>query len=238
MTKEEATQAAAEKLHELLWRAQQQKQPTLLLVSGGSALAMLDLVETSVFGEYLTTGVLDERYSEDPNVNNFVQFMKSQLFVESLAVGAHYIDTRLHANESIEQLASRFETELKNWRAQNPNGTIIITQGMGPDGHTSGIMPYPEDPKLFSELFEQPEKWVIGYNAGIKNQYPLRVSTTITFLKEVDQTILFVCGEDKQIALSKLNNENVTLAEIPAAVVKQMKKVWFFTDLTSSFKTA
>ncbi len=237
MTKEEGILAAAEKLHQLLWSAQQAKTPVLLLVSGGSALEILNHIEASVIDASLTLGVLDERFSQDPAINNFAQFMTTKLYADAAASGSSFIDTRLQWNEPIEKLAERFEATLKNWRAQNPSGKIFITQGMGADGHTAGIMPFPENPQLFGELFDQPEKWIAHYDAGNKNQFPLRVTTTLSFLKTVDASIFFVFGEDKKTAMDQVNSQSVTLATTPAGIVRQIRTIYVFTDLTTSFQT-
>lgn len=203
----------------------------LLLVSGGSAFKILDDVDILGLGSLVTIGVLDERYSTDSQVNNYQQLMRTSLFEKAGVSGCDFIDTRVEKDETQEGLGVRFEKKIRMWKEVNPTGQIVITQGMGPDGHTSGILPFPENPKRFEELFMDPEKWVSTYDADTKSPYPLRVTTTLPFLRRVDKSFLFVCGEEKRIALSLALAENGSLPQIPARVIHEMSSVSIFTDI-------
>src|SRR4051812_45524273 len=76
--KAEAIAAAGEELNRLL--ASYKTVPVLLLLSGGSALFMLDYVSKNNTGEFLTISMLDERFSEDKEVNNFLQMQKMDFY--------------------------------------------------------------------------------------------------------------------------------------------------------------
>jgi 6-phosphogluconolactonase/glucosamine-6-phosphate isomerase/deaminase len=90
-------------------------------------------------------------------------------------------------------------------------------------------MPFPENPTLFQRLFES-DSWVVGYEAGNKNEYPQRVTTTITFLKNiVDTSIVYATGENKKQAIKKIMG-GALIAETPGRVINTMKDVMFFTD--------
>ncbi len=228
------TLLAVEKLDRALQAAVEQKQAVLLLVSGGSALKLLDHLNLDpiiLLASKLTIGVLDERYSSDPTINNFAQLIQTKLFAATIDTGAIFIDTRLEAGETASGLANRFEATLKAWTKAHPHGRIIITQGMGPDGHTAGIMPFPENPALFEELFNHSNKWVVTYDAGSKNPYPMRITTTCSFLRQVSLSIFYVTGVEKQAALSQVYSASGTLAETPARIVKEMKHVELCSDL-------
>lgn len=204
----------------------------LLLCSGGSAFELLREIPKESLGPHVTLGVLDERYSTDGAVNNFSQLQKTEFYTIAVDAGAHTIDTRPQEKETIEHLAQRFEKELRFWRTNNPDGIVIATMGIGPDGHTAGIMPFPEDPEQFRKYFENPDVWVCGYDAGEKNQYPLRVTTTIPFLKEIDHSIAYCTGENKREAVTRVLTDEGTYAETPARVIRDIKNVTLFTDCT------
>ena len=140
---------------------------------------------------------------------------------------------------------------LKNWRAENPSGLIIATLGMGLDGHTAGILPYPESADEFHRLFES-EAWVCAYNAGNKNPHKERITATLTFLKMVDVAFAFVSGADKKQKLDevisasappplKLRRASKATAdlrkkqgkahELPALAWNEIKDVKIFTDI-------
>lgn len=209
-TKEEARNRAREILNTLLSDTQ---EPTLLLCSGGSSL---ELVDGLALKNYITVSTLDERYSIDSSINNFSQLMNH-------VKAPKFIDTRIKAGESFEEFTERFERELREWKEKNPNGRVVITQGMGQDGHTAGIMPH--------TVCDDEEKWVIGYDAKEKNEYPLRVTTTFTFLRLVDYSIAYITGEKKKEALLRLLAEEGTLEETPARIMREMKNVKIFTDI-------
>ena len=109
---------------------------------------------------------------------------------------------------------------------------MVITQGIGEDGHTAGIMPYPENSALFKSLFDDPEKWVVGYDAEGRNEHPLRVTVTLSFLREVvDHSIVYAVGDGKKEALRQVLAETGTLWQTPARIIHEMRNVMLFTDL-------
>lgn len=207
-------------------------QPILFMTSGGSAFDLLEGIDSRFLGNNITISVLDERYSQDPYINNFVQLTKTNFYKRAKEKKCSFIDTRIIDNENLEQSSERFERYLLNWKSDNPEGYVFITQGIGTDGHTAGIMPFPENVTLFQELFEDATQWVAGYDADKKNEYSLRVTTTITFLKEiVNESIVYVIGENKKQILKKiLQDSGVSgeLAEIPGRVINEMKRVTLF----------
>ena len=202
------------------------EKPVLFLSSGGSALKMLDY--DLPVPKNLTLSVLDERWSADPKVNNFLQFEETKFFKKALISGAKIIRTVPLQGENLTQTAERFEQELKSWRKAYQNGVIIVTMGIGEDGHTAGIFPMPEAPMKFKELFLG-ERWVVGYDVGSKNQYPLRVTVTYTFLRMIDAGVLLATGKTKKDLLSRTEG-NVELSLLPVAIIKNMKIVKIFVD--------
>lgn len=204
----------------------------LLLFSGGSPLEVAKALHEDVFGPAVTVGVSDERYSTDPRVNNFAQITGMPWYRGASTKGMHYIDTRPLPKESLEEAAMRFDGALKKWREDHAQGKIIITQGIGLDGHTAGMMPYPENPEFFSQTFVNTDRWSVGYDAGRKNKYPLRITTTVPLLLQVDVSIVFVCGEDKQLSASRVFNEVHDIAEVPGQILHQMRSVAVYTDRT------
>jgi len=205
--------------------------PILFLLSGGSALEIIDRIDFSVLGSHITIAPLDERYDKDEDVNNFSQIIDTEFTIAARKEGVDFIDTRVFENDTHEYHAMRFASLLKKWRDSNPDGIILITQGIGPDGHTSGVMPFPENEEFFDREFDTKDKDVAYYDAKDKNKYRLRTTTTLSFLRDkVDLSIVFACGEDKLSALKKVSDEEGSLFETPARVVKEMKRVVIFTD--------
>lgn len=220
-------------------------KPILLLLSGGSALKILDAIVAlpefesakELLSPRLTVGMLDERFDRDPKVNNFSQFMQSGLYKECESAKTPFIDTRVMTDESQVDYAARWNLIVTKWIQNNPDGEIVITQGIGPDGHTSGILPFPENPQLFEKLFNSSDRHIAGYDGAGKNQYPLRVTATFPLLKKVSHSILFACGGDKITALTNALDihSDKSFAEVPARIIQEMKEVQMFTDADVSF---
>ena len=227
-SKNEAVSLATSKLQQLIDDKVTAGESILLLLSGGSAWALLEKLSTDKFSDRITIGVLDERYSNDEKINNFSQLAQSNFYKNTKTAGANFVDTRVVEGESQSDLAVRFESALKKWRTENPDGKIIITQGIGVDGHTSGIMPFPENPAHFKALFDSENKWVVAYDATGKNDNPLRVTTTLSFLRQVDESVLFVSGEDKKSAVARVFDSNESISAVPARIIFEMKRVCGF----------
>ena len=209
----------------------QSQQAFLFLVSGGSSLALLEHINPSFFGPHSTVCVLDERYSDDPNVNNMRQLEISTFFDAVQLNGTHFINTKTNPDESIDSVCARFEHGLRTWVA-NTNGTIIAVAGIGQDAHTAGIMPYPEDRRFFEETFNNNNHWVSSYDTGSKNKFRMRITTTIPFLRLIDHPVIYVQGEDKRNALDKMLSEQGTLYESPCRIWREIRNAHLYTDIT------
>ena len=162
-TREEARASAISEFEALVKGAQ--GSPLLLLFSGGSALELLGgFREDLLQGYEPTIGVLDERYSKDPGASNFAQLATSRFYQAAKMQGVHSLDTRAYEGLNFRDIGERFAQALKEWKQKNTSGKVIITQGIGEDGHTAGIMPYPLHKERFSKLFENADKWVVAYD--------------------------------------------------------------------------
>lgn len=230
---EETRERAAEALRSFLNNAKNRQQPLLLLLSGGSAFSFLEHVPQELFGPHVTVGMLDERFNVGENISNFAQFKETPFYAAVRAAGASCIDTRAKDKETIEDFGDRFEQALRSWVEAHRNGVVVATMGIGVDGHTAGIMPFPENLALLQELFEDEQRWVVGYNAGNKNLYPLRVTVAFPFLRaRVDHAVVYVVGEEKRNAFKKMAAERGILSETPARVIREMKDIQLFTDIS------
>lgn len=226
---EKISKSAGESLTKIL--AGHAHLPVLLLLSGGSALDILKSVDVPADTSNITVSVLDERFSFDPRINNFLQLLVTEFYPRLLSNGARTINTSPLQNETQEQLTARFDATLKNWEKEHPTGVVIATQGIGLDGHTAGIVPMPENASRFAELFENKNEWAIGYSAE-NNPHPLRVTTTFPFLRDIiDMSVMHVKGEDKRAALKAALTPDALLNQTPAAIIQQMKNVQLFTDI-------
>jgi len=216
-----AARQVADDISRYLSDAKKGGRKVLFLSSGGSSLAILDFIADDILGDYLTIGVLDERYDREEKNNNFVQLSRTDFYGKALKSGCAFIDTGVRPGQTQKALADYFEGKLREWRKNNPDGVIIATIGIGPDGHTSGIMPFPEDEKRFDALFNG-ERWVVAYDATGKTPYPERVTTTNTFLKLINRAFVFATGREKAEAFRRMQ-EDRPVSEVPAAILKELR---------------
>jgi 6-phosphogluconolactonase/glucosamine-6-phosphate isomerase/deaminase len=224
---EEAAKAIDQKLSAL------NTAPLLLLISGGSALSLLDHIDTSLLNQNVTVSVFDDRFTSDPKQNNFFLLFNTDFYSKALMQGASNIDTSVYSELTLEQFGQDFENQLKQWRKENPDGKVVATMGIGPDGHTGGMMPYPEDPAKFKKLFEA-ERWAVGYNSGTaKNPFPERITVTMSFIRKyLDYAAVYVSGENKRPSLLKMLAPTGELAASPCRIIREIPEADIFTDVS------
>jgi 6-phosphogluconolactonase/glucosamine-6-phosphate isomerase/deaminase len=209
--------------------------PILLLLSGGSSTKPLEHALVPKSCEHITLGLLDERYGVPASDLNIASIQSTHFYTQAFAHGARLLMTSPISNYTLERAGVEFDTALKSWKQENPTGVIIATQGMGSDGHTSGILPFTEDEVFFNSLFDNSEKWAIGYTAEGELHFPKRITTTLPFLRDmIDISVVHVIGEGKRPGLEPALIPHQPLFKTPAAVVQQMKNVTIFTDLLLS----
>lgn len=198
-----------------------ENKPLLLLLSGGSAVSLLEYADLSKSLGNITVSVLDERFTKDEKGRNFIQ-IKNVLQEAPVQFFQPFPETA----ESVEEAARFFEAGLRNWRSIHPDGVIVATMGIGPDGHTAGMFPE-EEAELFRRMFVDTDSWVVGYTAPT-NTYPERVTVTAAFLLgEVSDVIVYLQGKADIVA--KLD-EDIPLHAMPSAIIKRIAKATVMTD--------
>lgn len=205
-----------------------ERKDVLFLSSGGSSLLALDRIDPEVIGPYLTIGIFDERYDPSNKTSNYAQLRKTEFYKRAVRHGCRLIDTTTKPDTSMEELAEFYEQELRHWRHTHPRGAIMATMGIAANGHTAGIMPFPEDPSYFKKLFEG-ERWIVAYDVGDKDQFQLRVTTTFTFLRMVDIVGIFITGENKSEMFRALMSGD-DCAELPGRIIKTLPRGAVYTD--------
>lgn len=202
---------------------------TLLLLSGGSALRVLDYVDDEVLSDKLTCGMVDERNSSDPSINNYLAVADTVFMKRSIERGVRWIVSVPSGGDLPEVLAQSME---KAWRSsvENLRETIVVSLlGMGPDTHTAGIFPAEEN--TFNDRFRSGE-WVTGYTTDSPVVSPERITATPTFLIDVvDFAYVFVSGDEKRSALHKVMESQADIHICPARIFHAIKKCEIATDI-------
>jgi 6-phosphogluconolactonase/glucosamine-6-phosphate isomerase/deaminase len=205
------------------------KYPVLLMLSGGSSLNLLSDFDETIFGPNLTVTVLDERYSDDPQINNWLQIKNTQFYAKAKVSGVNFIETVPKAQESLDKFALRWEKDLRKWVNLHPKRTIVATIGIGTDGHVAGMSPFPNEADRFID-FLFTSSWVKGYTGNLIP--PERITVTAKFMEDkIDTGLVYVVGETKTDALEKIVANQGRMAETPARILREMKQVEVFTDI-------
>lgn len=205
-------------------------RPLLLLLSGGSSFNFLQYVPAEIFDSSVTFGMLDDRYSMDPSVNSAMMLKTTEFCRAAEERGATLLDSSVFPDESLADYANRYEVGIINWITTHPEGLIRATVGIGPDGHTSGVLPFPENPQLFQTLFES--DWlVVGYDVGNKNPHRYRLTSTFTLMRKFDAVLTYMSGEEKKDALERVLAEKGNLPETPGRIIRELNNVTIFTDI-------
>ena len=127
-------------------------------------------------------------------------------------------------------MAKRFEGDLKDWRMSHPDGIMIALLGIGRDGHIAGMIGNPDDKRSFQFMFEDDSAWVVGHDAGNRNPYPLRVTTTMPFLRKLDTAIVYAVGEAKNYALTAVLAPTGELYRTPGRIIQELAHCLLYTD--------
>jgi 6-phosphogluconolactonase len=185
----------------------------LWLLSGGSAIKVA--VDTSALLDgqdfsKLVVSLMDERFVPVGHPDSNWQ----QLGVAGLKLPGATLHPVL-AGTSQKETASAFAVFLEEQFAGTQYHLGVL--GIGPDGHTSGILPHSE------AVTAQ------GLICAYQGPDYQRITTTAKALKQLNEAVLYVAGETKWPVLDRLETE-LPVADQPAQLLKTMPKTTIFTD--------
>lgn len=212
-----APDAPAKYLADLISAQLRDGRRVLWLMSGGSAVAVA--VEAArLLGAQdlarLTVSLIDERYGVVGHVNsNWTQL---------LAAGFDLPVATLHpvlTGAGQEATAADYEAFLYEQFGGAADYCVGLL-GIGPDGHTSGILPH--SPAVTATGL------VCAYDGGGYQ----RITTTPVALDKLSEAVVYAVGEAKWPQLDRLETD-LPLAEQPAQALKKLAKTTIFTDRPS-----
>jgi 6-phosphogluconolactonase/glucosamine-6-phosphate isomerase/deaminase len=222
---------AGKRINELLDVAHTSRAPVLLLVSGGSALNVLEYIDAGYFDNTITITLADERFVLDGEGSNTTALKKNSWFLKVWEQGAGFINPQPLEAQLMEETVSWYNDAIKMWIEDFPQGKIIALLGMGEDGHVAGVLPMPDNKEEFESLFLKTDEPVVGYeHTTTKNLYKKRMTVTLKFLQDiVADIVVYEVGESKCKRLQHLKKEYAPHIE-PADILLQRESVDVFTD--------
>lgn len=210
-------QEGAAPLHDRLMEELQAGKKVLWLVPGGSNIPLSVGVMRDIPDDLtanLTLYLTDERYGDVDHPDSNAKQLRDAGFDPKDARQVFVLSKDLSLEETCEQYA------LSVSAAFEAADIVIAQMGMGADGHICGVLP--GTPGVESD------KLVVGY---VTESYT-RISLTLKALREhVDAGYVFVFGEEKRDALSNLLTKNLSLAEQPSQILKQIPEAYVYNDL-------
>lgn len=202
------------------------KGPVLFLISGGSALGVLDFIDASAYCTGVTVSMGDERVTRDKKYNNFLQFKNTEAYIRMKVAHAEVIETIPEPSESLLEFAERYNRKIAEWFDRNlgekKRGHVLALLGIGEDGHTSGIMT--DLPKSVRNRLTAAEHYVVGYQTDHGGAYPRRATTSMWFLRSrIDAAVIYAWGESKSGAMQKVLAPKGSLRETPARIFGEVE---------------
>jgi 6-phosphogluconolactonase/glucosamine-6-phosphate isomerase/deaminase len=204
----------ADKISEYL----RQNKKVLWLLSGGSNISIsvevLKILKSG-FGDKLKTNLAvtltDERYGSVGHIDsNWQQLIHGGFDMEAVQAVPVLFELPL------EQTTKKFG---EDYQALTLWADVIIGQfGIGPDGHTAGVLP--------GTIGATDTSTACSY---VSDRF-IRISLTLKTIELISYAYVFAFGESKREVIHSLQIENISLIEMPAQIFKKMSESYLFTD--------
>jgi 6-phosphogluconolactonase/glucosamine-6-phosphate isomerase/deaminase len=191
----------------------EQGRSVLWLISGGSAISVAVQAIPHLSGRdlsKLTVSLVDERYGPVGHPNSNWQQLLAAGFELPRAV-LHPVLTGAPQPDTAQAFAEFLDEQFGS------AGFVLGLLGIGPDGHTSGILPH------------SPAVTAPGLVFAYDGPDYKRVTTTQRALKHIDEAVVYAAGEAKWPVLDRLETE-LPVAEQPAQALKTLERLTIFTD--------
>jgi 6-phosphogluconolactonase len=194
-----------------------------LLLSGGSAIKMYQeafglLAAKQPSWSSLIVSLLDERAVPPHSPDSNEEQLRAAGVVEEITKrGGRWVSYLEHGENwpaAAEQTSMGFQQIL----SEHPY--IIITAGIGDDGHTSGLLPT-QDKSTIQNVFES-SHLIQFYElpADTANPFRLRLTTTPAFIRQASEILIYAVGEKKRAALERFLKGEEQLSVCPALALR------------------
>ena len=186
----------------------------LLFVTGGSSITVCIKVSEILKKhphQNLTVMLTDERYGEvnhaDSNWGKLIKggFSLPEAKLIPILRGEDHATTTKEFNENLEREFKHTDYKIGMF-------------GVGPDGHTAGILP--GSVAIHSTLLG------CGYDSEVFS----RITMTFKAIEKLDEIIAWIQGENKWGVIKDLDEKDIELEKQPAQILKKVPSLTIFTD--------
>lgn len=221
-----------------LWRHLVEKlgkgKRILLFLSGGSAVEIYKYLtvwmkdQKNNFAKNLTVGLADERYGKVNHPDSNEKQIRDTGFYDAIEGRGGKILSILTDRGSPCHEVERYN-ELISQKMKDTN-EIWAVLGIGPDGHTAGILPQDSQEK-FKKNFPT-SRLVVYYE--LPNDYPnpfkKRITLTPQGLAQIDLAVVVVKSQGKEEVLRRMLTPDEPAYRTPAVLLQDLN-ITLFTDL-------
>lgn len=223
---------AANYLEEQIQASFERGEKVLLLLSGGSAIEIYKNLgqwlksKPDGFGQNLTVGLVDERYGKVGHEDgNEIQIEQTGFYEVVKEKGGHILSV-LTGKEPADEANNYNDLIDQNLK---PADKVMAVLGVGPDGHTAGILPQ-ESLEKFDKLFPKDE-WAIYYELpqDYPNPFKRRITLTPHALEKINLAVVVAKSKGKEEALKRMFSPDESVYRTPAISIRNLRGV-LFTD--------
>jgi 6-phosphogluconolactonase/glucosamine-6-phosphate isomerase/deaminase len=186
----------------------------LWLVPGGSSIEVALLVAKTLAGHdlsKLTMTLTDERYGPVGHADsNWRQLSDSGFALPGATL--HPVLTDLPMDETVQHFGEIIRS------AFSEADYSIGFFGIGPDGHTAGMLP------------GSPAATATTTTSGYDAEKFLRITITKSVIAKLDEAVVYAVGENKWPIVNALN-DTITSEDWPALSLRTAGKLTIFSDL-------
>ncbi|MDQ3098653.1 MAG: 6-phosphogluconolactonase [bacterium] len=211
-------------------------KPLLLFYAGGSGLQVFP----KLFDWIKSIGSMESKIWFAPNderfdvtASNFRALQTLDCYKGFEELGVQFIDVLTHG-KTLTACAYWYNEWVRAVMDQvhMGDGKVISIIGMGADGHTAGIFPYPENEIFFEGEFINTNRYVTGYDVADKNQYRERITLTVPALKVIDHYFAYVVDDAKKPALNRVLRKEGSIAATPALLWNDLNPLTVYTTIS------
>ncbi len=193
------------------------------LISGGSNIQLA----ASIFNKFnsaallkLTIMLVDERFgSLGHRDSNYYQLQQAGIDFNKVK---NYPVIKSDNQDQVETVETYNNCVQKVF---SESDFIIGQFGIGADGHTAGILPH-------SFATEPTQELVVGYDAPDFN----RITLSFEGIKKISMALIFAFGANKETAITALHDKDLSLAEQPAQIFKQVSDAYIINGMIGDQK--